>query len=1237
MSKELPFTSQLWEKLGNYLSKYSVAGKKLEVKPLGATSYDGKIPDIVITDEKGIPVLIIETKRKGEGKPAEDIINPFRHAPIAQALCYATLALENRGLSKTPLFATANKDVMYVFNSIERNQLQKFVDINACRERHVSPDDWGKALKPGAYSTLITGSLLTVLEKPLSDDSIKKLFDILAERIREAPLSPISPAQLYRVLIDQLRHEIESLHDEYVEDAVKTKIFRDLQYFKELHELAQKQGYANGLLSSGILSLCPDEERSSKERVCKPLAKKISEILSKAEDAQQLYSLFMDIAEKHVNELVEYCKEEVKRSEVSPTTCNKKVRDVISFRNLSRMMTYVLATKILACKVLEVHYRDIPSLTPLDAEKFRSSDYIVKALNSYFENVPKIIEEKLKIKDFTPIFRTGLYDRIVFKGVDAISRINALIEIADAIKDVIKHFPGIIGYVYEGFIPPHERHQLGQFYTPPAVARLITRWFIRSPNDIVLDGGCGSGTFLIEAYKRLLLLKFNKEYGRDYPACREGVNEHQEILNNLYGVDINAFATQLTSLHLMFMEPRCPFSKLNIEIRDFFSLSKGDFDAVIGNPPYTRWVEIPKATKELIRKSVGDLINKYDLVADTRRGREPGIYVYWILHATKNLLKNGARLGMIISNMWLQTNYGIDFGNFLLDNFKIKALIDISYRLFEALISTVIVLAEKESDENARKNNEVLLVRIPPIDSRLSDKEVEARIDETLKCIENAIAPNYEFDKTALEACKQRYGIWYDFVKQSEIPRDKKWISLFFERVEDIVKIIETHPLMVRAGEWFAPSYGNALYLCLTSWSRISGVRNLGAKDFFYFSRDKIAEWDAKVKGFGEAVMKYLAPAITASRYVKTFTFTERDWMEIRDRKGRSRGKEKYLDAWILVLHEPREKIPQPLQECIKWGETECRTQIRETRGGGRICSEAEACKAREEEMEKAIKEAEKPYFYGWYDLGGFVPAPVMAIRQFRYHPQFFLVTMPLVTYDAIITFVPRVKMKIGSTVYDPIEFNKLYGNVIDNVKPNIELDEVEVKALLAYLNSTLNWAWLEQNARYIAKGPLGLEVSVVEEMPILDVKKVDRKYVEELAKLFDKLEFTARLLMKGASESSSEEVSEEGGEEEGGVKLRVFRELQPVCREIDSKIAEILGVSIDVDELWKYAWEMMERRIKGAGRKVAPGAEGVEITSSLREAKKRESKRKRKGSQSKTESLTKWFKQGNEHATSKS
>jgi len=213
-------------------------------------------------------------------------------------------------------------------------------------------------------------------------------------------------------------------------------------------------------------------------------------------------------------------------------------------------MTYAFAMKILAYKILELHHK-IPELKPLrniveingERIEIRSSDDIVNVLNIFFESASKTLERILNIRDFRPLFNTGLYDKIAFKGLKAIERVNELIEIADAIKEALRYLPGVIGYVYEGFIPPRERHQLGQFYTPPAIARLITRWAIRSGDDIVLDGGCGSGTFLIEAYKRILYLKFNKDYNISYPSCETGVNEHQEILERLYGVDINAFAT----------------------------------------------------------------------------------------------------------------------------------------------------------------------------------------------------------------------------------------------------------------------------------------------------------------------------------------------------------------------------------------------------------------------------------------------------------------------------------------------------------------------------------------------------------------------------------------------------------------------------------------------------------------------------------------------------------------------
>ena len=103
MSREVEFTTQLWERLKHYLEKYTINGYKLIAKEPNSVVFKGKIPDIVVTDTKGIPQLIIETKRKIEGGPSEALLNPLGPAPIAQAVCYAALAVKEYNLRKSPL------------------------------------------------------------------------------------------------------------------------------------------------------------------------------------------------------------------------------------------------------------------------------------------------------------------------------------------------------------------------------------------------------------------------------------------------------------------------------------------------------------------------------------------------------------------------------------------------------------------------------------------------------------------------------------------------------------------------------------------------------------------------------------------------------------------------------------------------------------------------------------------------------------------------------------------------------------------------------------------------------------------------------------------------------------------------------------------------------------------------------------------------------------------------------
>lgn len=66
--------------------------------------------------------------------------------------------------------------------------------------------------------------------------------------------------------------------------------------------------------------------------------------------------------------------------------------------------------------------------------------------------------------------------------------------------------PADVGAIlYETVIPPDERRQLGEYYTPDWLARAMVRELVANPlNQRVLDPACGSGTFIVEAVAHFL-------------------------------------------------------------------------------------------------------------------------------------------------------------------------------------------------------------------------------------------------------------------------------------------------------------------------------------------------------------------------------------------------------------------------------------------------------------------------------------------------------------------------------------------------------------------------------------------------------------------------------------------------------------------------------------------------------------------------------------------------------------
>jgi hypothetical protein len=161
----------------------------------------------------------------------------------------------------------------------------------------------------------------------------------------------------------------------------------------------------------------------------------------------------------------------------------------------------------------------------------------------------------------------------------------------------------LISHLYEQFLPD----QPGVVYTPPFLVSFILDEVLplsqSTPDDFrLLDPACGSGVFLVGAFKRLVH-RWRK--ANDYR--QPGVMELKRLIrDHLFGVDLQGEALRLTLFSLSvalcdFLEPRRIWDELhfdpllgtNLIEGDFFAQVKErgwkaepSFDLIVGNPPF---------------------------------------------------------------------------------------------------------------------------------------------------------------------------------------------------------------------------------------------------------------------------------------------------------------------------------------------------------------------------------------------------------------------------------------------------------------------------------------------------------------------------------------------------------------------------------------------------------------------------------------------------------------------------
>lgn len=194
---------------------------------------------------------------------------------------------------------------------------------------------------------------------------------------------------------------------------------------------------------------------------------------------------------------------------------------------------------------------------------------------------------------------------------------------------------------------PSRQKRLGAFYTPEPVARFIVDWAVRSPDETVMDPGCGEAVFLLEAYRQLLELDAS-------PA---------QAVSQIYGVEVDQVAHEEACRLLNEASGHTPAGIIHA---DFFQVHPDLFgpppvDIIIGNPPYVRYHHFKGATRQRA------------LQAAHRSGVEltrlTSSWAPYLIHAI-SFLKPGGRLAMVVPAELLQVDYAEPVRRFLLERFS---------------------------------------------------------------------------------------------------------------------------------------------------------------------------------------------------------------------------------------------------------------------------------------------------------------------------------------------------------------------------------------------------------------------------------------------------------------------------------------------------------------------------------------------------------------------------------------
>jgi len=835
----------------------------------------------------------------------------------------------------------------------------------------------------------------------------------------------------------------------------------------------------------------------------------------------------------------------------------------------SKFSCYALVNKLVFHEALLKRYgAKMDSLTV--PEHIDTGDNLRLHLEKYFA------EAKNVTADYETVFgedHKAIGNRIPFYSDSAVPHWRELINQIHKF-DFSKLDYEIIGNIFERLISPEERHKYGQFYTRVEIVDLINSFCIRNGEEKVMDPACGGGTFLVRAYARKREL--------------QPLRKHGQILSDLFGVDISHFATHLTTINLATRDLVDEENYPQIARSDFFNITSGKtfislpkrvqvkglgkiqhrnveippLDAVVGNPPYVRQEDIPKAKKKGKQFSPWGTKEYYLKLVQGEAGMNfsgrSDLHCYFWPHSASFLKKDGY-LCLLTSSQWLDVEYGFRLQDWILNNFRIIAIFEsIDEPWFVgARVATTVTILKRELDISNRMNNIIRFVQLRrPISEILANDGSTAGAvsaadcfrDDILSLIENTLNERYRARLIRQE------DLWNEGVTLGKMMIQSKDASISPTDDEDFA--VTEFPVQIGkyyGGKWgvhlrapdlwfrLLDDYGHGL----SPLGQIANIRRgiTSGKDSFFFPIDSTAECLEATKNPDEFKHNYgVSRKTVESGTIKLVScgdgrgeirpiescYLEPEVHSILEINGFNVLPENCKRLILLVGNSKSEIKGTYVARYISWGEKQ-------------NLHRSATCAARVTESRE------------WYDLTGHQRAPVLWPKGHQYRH------IAPANIDRFVANCAMYEIYPLSNHDDP----DLWGGI---------------------LNST----WVLLSALQFGR-PVGNEgnwstmVADANMMLVPDPRVASEEKLQKVSQAFMKMKGRKALQFLSERRLRQMSFSKSGGKEELGSLSNECELDMPDRRELDDTVLEMLGVKSSqgrqelIDELYSYLREFFE------------------------------------------------------------